>query len=286
MCFCRPHLKCNNTWRIGPFAAPCYDVPWSQRKILGTLTFPNGRVFPLREGDMPNRNPIVPDDFSEREDSSEMAVRAGERRSRKEERGSCGLLRKQGIDLREYDIAEREWLWPNETRPNPTNASTGLKDLRALDHWVNTIETNASRNMPPGGWPLEFEGVKPKEWEALVGAEEPPSSSSSSSHIYDYCRSALLEEYGQRAVPQILKFDKLVNYSGKEPPLPEPAKEPGMLVPRFLPDGELDAFTPWSPDDIDEPLEGLDAERLHEKLWQYARDGRSNGTRQVLADED
>ena len=62
-------------------------------------------------------------------------------------RGSCGLLRKQGIDLREYDIAEREWLWPNETRPNPTNASTGLKDLRTLDHWVNKIETNASRNM-------------------------------------------------------------------------------------------------------------------------------------------
>jgi hypothetical protein len=35
------------------------------------------------------------------------------------------------------------------------------------------------------------------------------------------------------AIPNILKADKLVNYSGTEPPLPEPTLTKGMLAPRF-----------------------------------------------------
>ena len=130
------------------------------------------------------------------------------------------------------------------------------------------------------------------------------------------------------------RIDQLVNRTGAEPPLPEPPKHKGMLVPRFHPDGSLEAFLPWEPDHLDEPLEGLpvlrpdapsapraacighwstllharrrdrqictcnlsltepsgpararaasQVERLHEKLWQYARDGRANASACLL----
>ena len=48
--------------------------------------------------------------------------------------------------------------------------------------------------------------------------------------IYDYLRSAILDEYGNAAVERIRRLDKLVNYSGHEPPIEEPTKIKGMMV--------------------------------------------------------
>lgn len=98
-----PHLRLNNTWRVGPFAADCWGVPWEERKIIGELEFPNGKVYPLREGDLPNRRPFEPDDWSEPKASVPKHSPAHPR-----------LLRKENIDLREYDIAERDWLFKDE----------------------------------------------------------------------------------------------------------------------------------------------------------------------------
>ena len=107
----RPHLKCNNTWRIGPFAADCWSVPWSERKIEGTLTFPNGNVVALREGDLPNRNPFVPDDWPEPRSET----------SKETHKSISRLTRKTNIDLRDYDIAERDWLF----KDNPNCSAAG-----------------------------------------------------------------------------------------------------------------------------------------------------------------
>jgi hypothetical protein len=288
----RPHLRCNNTWRIGPFAADCWSVPWKERKILGTLEFPNGKLFALREGDLPNRNHPVPDDW---------IVKSTSRKQRKAEQPDR-LMRKHNINLREFDIAERDWLFKDKSNATKVQSSitpispsavtggaaqeiagegeqSGLKDLRTLDHWVCKIETNASRNMPPGGYPLQFEDARPQDFNPTQGDDD---ETSSTSHIYDYVRSAILDEYGQAAVPRLLKTDKLVNYSGTEPPMEEPKKEKGMMVPRLTPTGDLEAFTPWEDDEVDGDIEGVDVEELHEKLWQYARDGRGNATRVLL----
>ena len=275
-------------------------------------------MIPLREGDLPNRNPYVPDEYANPELFGNASSPAKTDR----------LLRKHKIDLRQYDIAERDWLFKdkgqrhdgsarvsNETSSHapatgkpcaPSESTTAahnlgeaagdsvgadkttasaacegtpLRDLRTLPHWVNEIETNASRNMPPGGYPLDFEGATRDDWDPTHGDDE---STSSSSHEYARLRSAILEEYGQAAVSRIVEIDKFVNFSGKEPALPEPQKEKGMIVPRYYPDGSLEAFVPWEPDELDEPIDGLEHEALHEKLWQYARDGRVNGTRALL----
>jgi len=48
----------------------------------------------------------------------------------------------------------------NIPRVQPRGSSGGgaaaaeMKDLRTIDHWVAKLETNESRNMPPGGYPL------------------------------------------------------------------------------------------------------------------------------------
>ena len=98
-----PHLRLNTPWRVGPFAADCWGVPWEERKIIGELEFPNGKIYPLREGDLPNRRPFEPDDWSEPKASVPKHSPAHPR-----------LLRKENIDLREYDIAERDWLFKDE----------------------------------------------------------------------------------------------------------------------------------------------------------------------------
>eukprot|EP00277_Geminigera_cryophila_P009591 CAMPEP_0179406720 /NCGR_PEP_ID=MMETSP0799-20121207/1067_1 /TAXON_ID=46947 /ORGANISM="Geminigera cryophila, Strain CCMP2564" /LENGTH=215 /DNA_ID=CAMNT_0021177847 /DNA_START=272 /DNA_END=916 /DNA_ORIENTATION=+ len=100
-----PHLRCNNTWRIGPFAAECWSVPWKERKIIGTLEFPNGKTCALREGDLPNRNPYVPDDLMMPEDRVKQLPKYTTDR----------LNRTTGIDLRQYDVAERDVLF-NDAR--------------------------------------------------------------------------------------------------------------------------------------------------------------------------
>ena len=225
-----PHLRCNNTWRVGPFASKCFEVPWRERKIVGTITFPNGFESTLREGDLPNRIPFVPDDEGDtRLSTPACADGTG--------RPQCSLMRKHREDLRDYDIAERDWLFNDEApedmdergthssvpvlsssggggrslsnmrddasklqceAPVPPQAKGGLKDLRTFPHWVNEFETNESRAMPAGGYPLEFENISRQEWvDALRPRQGDGEDSSSSSHIYEHIRGAVLEEYGQ-----------------------------------------------------------------------------------------
>ena len=228
----RPHLRCNNTWRIGPFAAPCYDVPWSERKIVGSLTFPSGKVCALREGDLPNRNPFYPDNMQERR------YRNGRRKDKNRTK------RKHSLELRGPGTAGTGGLFPDHGK----NGTEGLLSLEATDASIEQSTHTHDRDAD------------------ITPAHGDGEASSSTSHVYDYFRSALLEEYGHHAAEGIARIDKLVNYSGREPPVPEPAKERGMMVPRFTPDGELEAFTPWEDDELDEPIADLGLERLHEKV--------------------
>ena len=182
-----PHLRCNNTWRIGPFAADCWSVPWEERKIVGELEFPNGNVYPLREGDLPNRRPFEPDDWPAPKPSAPKHSPAHPR-----------LLRKENIDLREYDIAERDWLFKDDRGADkgpgePRNET--LKDLRSIPHWINDVDTEARRNMPPGGYPLEIEGAARRDFDPTRGDGE---ETSSTSHVYEYVRQKALELYGTR----------------------------------------------------------------------------------------
>jgi len=80
-------------------------VPWKERKIVGTLEFPNGKTCALREGDLPNRNPYVPDDLMMPEDRVKQLPKYTTDR----------LNRTTGIDLRQYDVAERDILF-NDAR--------------------------------------------------------------------------------------------------------------------------------------------------------------------------
>jgi len=47
-----------------------------------------------------------------------------------------------------------------------------MKDLRTIDHWVAKLETNESRNMPPGGYPLAgFEDATLASFHGNAGRE-------------------------------------------------------------------------------------------------------------------